>query len=566
MERCFLLILLSVPGFLSDSIKPKDKETNIYRNEEERVTLSCSYDASSSYVYLYWYRQYPNKEPEYLLWKGFLSDSIKPKDKETNIYRNEEERVTLSCSYDSSSNSILLYWYRQNPNKEPEYLLWKGARSWDGDEDIPDPQRFQSTTSQTSTELIINSGTLGNLITPDHNEMLRPEGANITLSCNYSSSAYSLQWYRQYPGQASKYLFVIQYATRKVTQISEIVSLDPRFSAKLNEKKTHMYLEISPAEVTDSAIYYCAMEPTVTGNTRTLYKNPLNSNTLGVICQDRIGPSGERTSVISTEGDSVTLECSYDSSSSYVLLYWYRQFTNTQPQFVLAKGGSFANITPVQTKVYEKEGEIVTLSCNYSSASTLQWYRQYPGSAPEFLLAISPYSGKVSQKSEIVDQDPRFSGKVNELKTHVYLNISTAKVTDSAIYYCTLEPTVTGNTRTLYKNPLNSNTVGVICQERIGPSGERTSVISTEGDSVTLECSYDSSSSYVLLYWYRQFTNTQPQFVLAKGGRSETYKNIPDPRFESTTSQTSTSLTINSVTLSDSALYYCALRVAAAAQ
>uniref|UniRef100_A0A8C1Y7G8 Ig-like domain-containing protein n=1 Tax=Cyprinus carpio TaxID=7962 RepID=A0A8C1Y7G8_CYPCA len=98
---------------------------------------------------------------------------------------------------------------------------------------------------------------------------------------------------------------------------------------------------------------------------------------------------------------------------------------------------------------------------------------------------------------------------------------------------------------------------GVICQDWIRPSDQRTSVSSTEGESVTLECSYDTSSSYVILYWYRQFSNTQPEFVLAKGGRSQTYENIPDPnQFGTTTSQKSTSLTIKSVTLSDSALYY----------
>uniref|UniRef100_A0A671Q6D9 T-cell receptor alpha/delta variable 23.1.2 n=1 Tax=Sinocyclocheilus anshuiensis TaxID=1608454 RepID=A0A671Q6D9_9TELE len=102
MERCFLLILITATGVLSDSIQPKDKETTIYRTEEERVTLSCSYDTSSNYVYLYWYRQYPNREPE--------------------------------------------------------YLLYKGARSQSSYEDIPD--RFQSATSQTSTELSIKSVTL----------------------------------------------------------------------------------------------------------------------------------------------------------------------------------------------------------------------------------------------------------------------------------------------------------------------------------------------------------------------------------------------------------------------
>ncbi len=114
------------------------------------------------------------------------------------------------------------------------------------------------------------------------------------------------------------------------------------------------------------------------------------------------------------------------------------------------EGVSFANvITPVQTEVYKKEGENVTLSCSYSSASTLQWYRQYPGSAPEFLVLILHSTRKVSQKSEIVERDPRFSGKVTEEKTHVDLEISSTTVTDSAIYYCALTPTVTGNTITL---------------------------------------------------------------------------------------------------------------------
>ncbi len=90
---------------------------------------------------------------------GVLSDSIQPKDKETNIYRTEEERVTLSCSYETGGSYVYLYWYRQFPNREPEFLLYKGARSWSGYEYIPDT-RFQSTTSDASTELIIKSVSL----------------------------------------------------------------------------------------------------------------------------------------------------------------------------------------------------------------------------------------------------------------------------------------------------------------------------------------------------------------------------------------------------------------------
>ncbi len=61
--------------------------------------------------------------------------------------------MTLSCTYETNSNDILLYWYRQYPNREPEYILYKRARSPSSEEDIPDG--FQSTTSQSSTELII---------------------------------------------------------------------------------------------------------------------------------------------------------------------------------------------------------------------------------------------------------------------------------------------------------------------------------------------------------------------------------------------------------------------------
>ncbi|XP_016369260.1 immunoglobulin iota chain-like [Sinocyclocheilus rhinocerous] len=108
-------------------------------------------------------------------------------------------------------------------------------------------------------------------------------------------------------------------------------------------------------------------------------------------------------------------------------------------------GDIFGNvITPVHNEVYKTEKDIISLSCNYSSAASLYWHRQYPGSAPEFLLVILHANGKVLQKSKVVELDPRFSGKLNKEKTHTYLEISSAKVTDAATYYCALEPTVTG--------------------------------------------------------------------------------------------------------------------------
>jgi len=106
-------------------------------------------------------------------------------------------------------------------------------------------------------------------------------------------------------------------------------------------------------------------------------------------------------------------------------------------------------IKPAKTEEFAVEGSSVTLSCSYSSAFTLHWYRQYPGSAPEFILLISN-SAKDPQKSYV---DSRFTTEIRkEKQSHVYLEISSATLKDSAVYYCALEPTVTGNTRTLYKN------------------------------------------------------------------------------------------------------------------
>uniref|UniRef100_A0A3P8ZV81 Ig-like domain-containing protein n=1 Tax=Esox lucius TaxID=8010 RepID=A0A3P8ZV81_ESOLU len=86
-------------------------------------------------------------------------------------------------------------------------------------------------------------------------------------------------------------------------------------------------------------------------------------------------------------------------------------------------------------------------------------------------------------------------------------------------------------------------------------------VTSTEGQSVTLNCTYDTSSEYPLLYWYRHYPNQAPQFILYKGAKSSSdFEEIPDKRYKSKTSDTSTELVIQQLTLSDTGFYYCALR------
>ncbi len=111
------------------------------------------------------------------------------------------------------------------------------------------------------------------------------------------------------------------------------------------------------------------------------------------------------------------------------------------------------SITPLENKALKSEGEKVTLSCKYDGAVTnLYWYCQYPGSKPEFLTYIYPHGATSDTLPD------RLTPKVDKNINLVSLEISDAEVTDSALYYCALMPTMTGNSTTLYKNLLNNTT------------------------------------------------------------------------------------------------------------
>ncbi|MED6288600.1 hypothetical protein CHARACLAT_028215 [Characodon lateralis] len=125
-------------------------------------------------------------------------------------------------------------------------------------------------------------------------------------------------------------------------------------------------------------------------------------------------------------------------------------------EFFLPPGVNCQHLTAMKTEESTLEGSSVTLSYNYSQTAVYSdyffWYRQYPGKPPEFLISLSGTGDKLQ------DPFPGFSFKVSADKTQMDLQISSAAVTDSAVYYCAVRPTVTGNTRTLYKNLQYSTT------------------------------------------------------------------------------------------------------------
>ncbi|KAI4891167.1 hypothetical protein NFI96_009203 [Prochilodus magdalenae] len=144
------------------------------------------------------------------------------------------------------------------------------------------------------------------------------------------------------------------------------------------------------------------------------------------------------------EKKKVDLEISSAAVSDSPVVRYHKSFDTYQ---------GLISISPLEEKVDAVEGQTVILSCSYEGGGTdpsLHWYCQYPGSRPEFLLLTSE-SGAYFNKAEKLDA--RMSIKVHkEEKKKVDLKISSAAVSDSVLYYCALQPTVTGNPDTLYRN------------------------------------------------------------------------------------------------------------------
>uniref|UniRef100_A0A3Q3F5T6 Ig-like domain-containing protein n=1 Tax=Labrus bergylta TaxID=56723 RepID=A0A3Q3F5T6_9LABR len=86
-------------------------------------------------------------------------------------------------------------------------------------------------------------------------------------------------------------------------------------------------------------------------------------------------------------------------------------------------------------------------------------------------------------------------------------------------------------------------------------------VFASEGDTVTLDCTFETTRTSPTLFWYRQKCNDFPRYMLKSySDKAEKASEFQTDRFNAAINGTSVPLKIQKLQLTDSAVYYCALR------
>uniref|UniRef100_A0A672Y5B8 Ig-like domain-containing protein n=1 Tax=Sphaeramia orbicularis TaxID=375764 RepID=A0A672Y5B8_9TELE len=138
--------------------------------------------------------------------------------------------------------------------------------------------------------------------------------------------------------------------------------------------------------------------------------------------------------------------------------------------FILCGFGELEGLSILSITVTQPTGDVtavqgltLTLQCTFETSSTsptLFWYKQEVNDYPRYMLHRLRSGSETYKPPEF--QDERFDTEINQ--TSFPLKIQKLHVSDSAVYYCAVRPTVTGNSKTLNKNLWSKDNTSWICR------------------------------------------------------------------------------------------------------
>ncbi|MGH0182353.1 UNVERIFIED_CONTAM: hypothetical protein FKN15_008966 [Acipenser sinensis] len=436
-------------GWISNGDSVTQPQTSVPVKEDENTTIHCQYEATSVSPYLFWYIQECNKAPQHMLGLYSSTESRFKEHKFFTVRRNswplnptslrnrvvecatnprqplgmtqgdavhqlpsihltENEKRILFCQYETSGSPDL-FWYIQEHNKAPELLL---------NEYLNDNPRFKERFSASHDKRL----SYGDEVRPWKNLQTSEETQETKIYCSYSLSnnAYTeyLFWYQQKPGRNPRYILHHYKASGGSKELRSEES-DRRFIGHLNTSTKMTYLSISNTQLSDSALYYCAL-----GTTVMLIKvNPLTKTSVETLMMEDLPTGGASVTsirvLVAGEMTSHHVETPDDSIRE-----------NTQGQSVNQNASS----------VTVKEEENATLPCYYKDAAAkdvnLFWYIQTGSRTPHpiysDLLGDSNFPSKLQN---------RLSASHDKTGKTFNLIISSVELSDSSVYFCALQPT-----------------------------------------------------------------------------------------------------------------------------
>uniref|UniRef100_A0A452TYJ4 Ig-like domain-containing protein n=1 Tax=Ursus maritimus TaxID=29073 RepID=A0A452TYJ4_URSMA len=105
--------------------------------------------------------------------------------------------------------------------------------------------------------LLMLGETQGNSVTQTEGQVTLSEKTSLTINCTYSTTGSpTLFWYVQHPSEGLQLL---------LRAFSDKKESNKGFEATLDSKSKSFHLEKGSVQASDSAVYYCVMNDTVTG-------------------------------------------------------------------------------------------------------------------------------------------------------------------------------------------------------------------------------------------------------------------------------------------------------------
>ncbi|KAK1156679.1 hypothetical protein AOXY_G25698 [Acipenser oxyrinchus oxyrinchus] len=223
---------------------------NMNAVEGQSVTLDCKYSTSSSVPYLFWYIQYPNDFPRYVLRRdtfGARENTDEFKGKFDAFLNKTLKTVPLIIQQTELCDSAE---YSVQSVKEEKPRLQKNNME----------QTLRALVHIITLFCCLIENTQGQSVNQNASSVTVKEEENATLPCYYKDAAATdvyLFWY-------------IQTGSRTPHPIYSDLLGDSNFPSKLQNRlsashdktgKT-FHLIISSVDLSDSSVYFCALQPT----------------------------------------------------------------------------------------------------------------------------------------------------------------------------------------------------------------------------------------------------------------------------------------------------------------